>query len=275
MATRLSRENEDYVTFQADHDIKALEDFITRARAAGVKTEWFDASLEKYKRLQRAHITDIHELRAALREYVGHRAEARGDDPVKVAERELIGKKLLGFFPTPLAIIERMLALAEIEPHHHVLEPSCGKGDILDALRNRYPALALVAVEQNRTLADVLSAKGHEVQFDDFLEHRGKYDRIVMNPPFESGAEIEHIRHAYTQLHSGGRLVSVVSEGPFFRADRKSVAFREWLEELSAEIEQLPDGSFAGEDVFRQSSVRTRLITVSKDARATGANSRS
>jgi protein-L-isoaspartate O-methyltransferase len=271
MDTRLSRENDEYVTFQADHDMEALEDFLTRARAAGLKTEWVDASLEKYKRLKRANITDIHEQRAALREYIGHRTEARGDDPVKVAERELIGKELPGFFPTPLAIIERMLALAEIEPHHLVLEPSCGKGDILDALRNRYADLAVVAIEQNRTLADILSAKGHEVQFGDFLEHRGQYDRILMNPPFESGADMEHIRFAFDLLRNGGKLVSVVSEGPFFRADKRSVAYRDWLDDVGAEIEQLPDGSFAGEDVFRQSSVRTRLVTITKNASATSA----
>jgi type I restriction-modification system DNA methylase subunit len=185
-----------------------------------------------------------------LREYLAHRAETRGDYPVKVAERELIGKKLPGFFPTPVAIIERMLELAEIQSEHRVLEPSCGKGDILDAIRNFHPDVALHAIEQNLTLGDILSAKGHDVEFGDFLEHQGEYDRILMNPPFEDGADMAHIRHAYSLLRPGGRLVSVVSEGPFFRADKRSAAFREWLEEVHSDIEELPDGAFSGSDAL-------------------------
>ena len=135
MAKRLTREKEDFVTFRHDHDIEALADFLARAKGAGANVEWIERALEKYNRLQRANITDIHELRSALREYLCHRAEARGDDPVKVAERELIGKKLPGFFPTPRPIIEMLLERADIGEQHRVLEPSCGKGDILDAFK--------------------------------------------------------------------------------------------------------------------------------------------
>jgi hypothetical protein len=115
------------------------------------------------------------------------------------------------------------------------------------------------------TLADILSAKGHDVEFGDFLEHQGEYDRILMNPPFEDGEDMAHIRHAYSLLSAGGRLVSVVSEGPFFRADKRSTAFREWLKEVHADIEQLPDGAFSGSDAFRQTNIRTRLITIARN----------
>lgn len=265
MGKRLARENDEYVTFSQDYDIGALTDFLDRARGVGADVERIDSALEKYKRLQRANITDIHELRTALREYLMHRAEARGDDPVKVAERELIGKKMPGFFPTPGPVIERMLELARIEPHHSVLEPSCGKGDLIDAIKRHHPDASIHAIEVNRTLADVLSAKGHEVAFDDFLNHRGNYDRILMNPPFESGADVVHIQHAFQQLSPGGRLISVVSEGPFFRVDNRSVAFRDWLEEVSAEVERLPEDAFQGADAFRETGVRTRLITINKE----------
>jgi type I restriction-modification system DNA methylase subunit len=223
-----------------------------------------ESSLEKYNRLHRANISDIHELRAALREYLSHRAEARGDDPVKVAERELIGKKLPGFFPTPRTVIDKMLEIAAIEPEHRVLEPSCGKGDIVDAIKTRHADASLHAIEMNRTLSDILSAKGHEVEFGDFLEHHGQYDRIVMNPPFEDGADMVHLRHAFEQLRPGGRLVSVVSEGPFFRVDNRSVAFRDWLVDIAAEVERLPDDAFKGADAFRETGIRTRLITATK-----------
>jgi 16S rRNA G1207 methylase RsmC len=144
------------------------------------------------------------------------------------------------------------------------LEPSCGKGDIVDATKTECPDASLHAIEMNRTLSDILSAKGHDVEFGDFLEHRGQYDRIVMNPPFEDGADMVHIRHAFQQLRPGGRLVSVVSEGPFFRVDNRSVAFRDWLEDIAAQIERLPDDAFMGSEAFSETGVRTRLITAMK-----------
>lgn len=265
MAKRLSCEKAEYLTFKAEHDVAALTDFLERAKAVGVDVERVSTSLEKYKRLQRANITDIHELRAALREYLRHRAEKRGDSPVQIAERDLIGKDLPGFFPTPRPIIERMLELAEVKARHRVLEPSCGKGDILDALQEACPGIEHHAIEQNRTLADVLSAKGHEVEFGDFLDHYEKYDRIVMNPPFEAGQDMTHIQHAYSLLVAGGRLVSVISEGPFFRSDKQSTAFREWLAELGAETEPLPEDAFQGQAAFRETGVRTRLLFIDKE----------
>jgi hypothetical protein len=144
-------------------------------------------------------------------------------------------------------------------------ELKTGFHDILDALKDQCLGIELVAIERNYTLSDVLSAKGHEVQFGDFLEHQGSYDRIVMNPPFEYGQDMEHIRHAFSLLSPGGRLVSVVCEGPFFRSDKHSVAFREWLDEIARESEQLPDDAFQGRDAFRETSVRTRLLTLTKN----------
>lgn len=264
MRKRLVREKDDCVTFTSERDIELLADFLARAKARGLDIERVEDAFEKYKRLRKANIYDIHELRAALREYLAHRAEARGDDPVRVAERELIGKDLPGFFPTPRPVIERMLELASIDRGQRVLEPSCGKGDILDILKEECPDIELQAIERNYSLSDVLSAKGHAVTFADFLEHNELYDRIVQNPPFEQGQDIDHVRHAYSLLRPGGRLVSVVCEGPFFRGDSKSVAFRDWLEEVNADIEQLPDDAFQGREAFRQTGVRTRLVTITK-----------
>ena len=181
--------DQDFVEFVNDHQVELLEDFLGRAKAAGSRVWWFDHCLDSYKRLKAANIHDGHELRTALRELVPHLAHAAGDDPVTRAEDELRGRELPGFFPTPRRVIEQMLDLAGIEPTHRVLEPSCGKGDILDAVRREHPDVHLAALEQNLTLQGVLTAKGYGelVSYGDFLEHRGEYDRILMNPPFEEG----------------------------------------------------------------------------------------
>jgi hypothetical protein len=94
----------------------------------------------------------------------------------------------------------------------------------------------------------------------DFLEYQGHYDKIVMNPPFQQQADIDHVRHAYSLLNAGGRLVAIVSEGVFFRQDKKASAFREWLEEVGGTSEQIEAGAFDTSD--RPTGVATRLVVV-------------
>lgn len=265
MAKRINRED-NYITFTESCDIERLSDFVSRAKSTGHDTQYLEAGIEKYNRLRRANIHTLEELRAALREYLPHKASTRGDDPVRVAERELIGKKLPGFFPTPMPIIDDMLEYAEIESGHSVLEPSCGKGDIVAAILNQDLEVQLTAIEQNRTLADILNAKNIDALFEDFLDHTGLYDRIVMNPPFEQGQDIEHVRHAYERLVPGGRLVSIMSEGPFFRQDKKSTEFRTWLDEVNGNSEKLPGDAFNSAAAFRQTGVQTRILTIQKPA---------
>lgn len=171
--------------------------------------------MEDYKRLHAADIQTPHELRCALRELIPHLRKRDQDDPVQMAEAKLIGKKLPGFFPTPRPVISRMLELAEIQDDDRLLEPSCGKGDILDVVREQHPDTSLTAIELNRTLFDVLEAKRHDVRSEDFLEYEGEHDVIVMNPPFEQLLDIDHVQHAFKQLAAGGRLVSVMSSAPF------------------------------------------------------------
>lgn len=260
-----SKEQDD-VEFVNEYQIKLLEDFLGRAKAAGMKAWHLDHCLNVYKRLQSAHIEDAHELRSALRELAPHLATAADDDPVKRAEDDLRGKDLPSFFPTPRPVIERMLAAAAIEPTHRVLEPSCGKGDILDAVRRECPDVTLTAIERNLTLQGVLTAKGYDeiASYEDFLNHTGEHDRILMNPPFEQGQDMTHVRHAYHLLAPGGRLVAVMSEGPFFREDANSKAFRSWLDEVEHDVEKLPEDAFKGVEAFRQTSVRTAIVTIDK-----------
>lgn len=160
-----------------------------------------------------------------------------------------------------------MIEAARIEPGHTVLEPSAGKGDILDMLRADFgDQVHISAVEINRTLQDVLEAKGHEVEFADFLEHRGRCDRIVMNPPFEHGQDIDHVRRAYDCLRPFGRLASVMSEGPFFRTDKKAEAFRVWLQGVDGTSEQLPEHAFKGVEAIGETGCRTRLVVIDRSA---------
>jgi hypothetical protein len=53
-------------------------------------------------------------------------------------------------------------------------------------------------------------------------------------------------------------------EGPFFRSDRKSGTFRDWLDQVGGWSEQLPEDAFKSSD--RPTGVRTRLVIIDKAA---------
>jgi len=159
---------------------------------------------------------------------------------LKALELDLRLRKEPGFFVTPQAIVEKMIRLAEIGHGHTILEPSAGIGNIADHL----PKDQVKVIEWNSSRNRLLALKGYEVVGDDFLEHHGCYDRIIMNPPFENGQDVDHVRHAYQLLNPCGILVSITGEGAFFRSDKKFQAFREWLDDIGWHFIKLPDGSF-------------------------------
>jgi len=144
-------------------------------------------------------------------------------------------------FPTPPDLAERMVNFAEINPGDRVLEPSAGTGNIIDTILGLNVDCWIEIVEKNLSLVDVLASKYHKpVICGDFLEKTlfelgGKFDKIIMNPPFENGSDILHIKHALTFLKPGGRLVALCANGP--RQQKE-------LKPLAAYWEDLPEGTF-------------------------------
>lgn len=130
-------------------------------------------------------------------------------------------------FPTPPELAARMVAMAEIRPGMTVLEPSAGTGRLLGALPDGVQA---TAIEINQALAAGLrdrfqalrDAGQMAILQGDFLATYpddpptglGLFDRVVMNPPFENAADVEHILRAVRFLKPGGRLVALCAAGP-------------------------------------------------------------
>ena len=163
--------------------------------------------------------------------------------------------------PSPL--VQQLIDQADIKPGMSVLEPSAGKGDIADLLAQT--GAKVDVVELSSTLRPILKAKGHKVvghDFDTFEPPSGGYDRVVMNPPFSDGMDADHVRRAYDMLKPGGRLVAITGEGIHFRTDKKSAAFREWLDLRGGVATKLPEGSF--KSAFRPTGVATRVVVVDK-----------
>ena len=64
----------------------------------------------------------------------------------------------------------------------------------------------------------------------------------------------------------GGRLVSILGAGAFFREGRRELEFRAWLDELDHEVVDLPCGSFTGAEAFMQTGAATKLLVISREA---------
>lgn len=221
-------------------------------------------NLQHHDRLRAFGVTDTDTLRAAIGQYLACcRTDRKKASPLELALRELQNATYDGYFPTPHAVAARVVELAEIPEGARVLEPSAGKGDLADAVRRAVPSATVDVVEVIPRLREVLELKGYQLVGDDFLQFRGgPYPRIVMNPPFEQGKDAAHVRHAYELLEPGGVLVSIVSEGLFFREN--AAAFRSWLAEVGGTSEKLPEGSFMASD--RSTGVATRIVVVHKPA---------
>lgn len=112
------------------------------------------------------------------------------------------------FFPTPDNVIELMIGGEQIEGKT-ILEPSAGKGNIVDYLLAS-GAKSVIACENNEDLKKILQTKC-KVIGEDFLtinsDQVSHIDLIVMNPPFS--ADEKHILHAYNIAPAGCRIISL------------------------------------------------------------------
>lgn len=171
-------------------------------------------------------------------------------------------KKQYQFFPTPQPIAEHMCDLAELNSNSFVMEPSVGEGHLADEIWKRDFKL-FCGLELNTRMESLLTNKPYTVNFGiDFLSFEDdRWDRIIMNPPFSKQQDVEHIQKAFEILKPGGILVSVVGVSPFFRNNRKSLEFMEFLSENNAEIESLPAGAFAESGT----NVETKIIKILKE----------
>lgn len=171
-----------------------------------------------------------------------------------------------GFFQTPETVVTRMIEIVRpIDlPSSLTLEPSAGLG----AIARYLTGCNLTLIEKNEYRVGLLKKEFKNVLCMDFLDFDAPfkngnfYDRIYMNPPFEEGQDIDHVRHAYELLKNGGALVSVMGEGAFFRGDKKATSFREWLLTIGGSSEILPKGSFKESGT----GVNARLVVIRKEA---------
>ena len=162
------------------------------------------------------------------------------------------------YFPTPEPVARQVIDMAGILDHHVVLEPSAGTGHI--ARLAAETGAVVDCIELQRHMVEELRDSGlfNDVWHGDFL-HRvpnGTYDRIVMNPPFENGADMDHVAHALGFLEPDGILVAVMSAMAGERNRRRDKAFAAILERHGAERTELP------RDAFKEAGTNVACVLV-------------
>lgn len=167
---------------------------------------------------------------------------------------EMPPKNPTAFFPTPDSVIAEMPFHLMPYGTERILEPSAGKGAIAEVIRHHCSVHKIEArldvVEILPKFRTILKNKGFNVvEEPDFLAYKPEqsYDAILMNPPFnlegDTLAYITHIEHAWSMLAEGGVLVAIAPGGASFKTDKRTAAFRAFVEE-HGEIQKLASGAF-------------------------------
>lgn len=174
------------------------------------------------------------------------------------------------FYPTPQNIIDKMLCGLDFTMIKSILEPSAGKGDIVDALKkkeeihsygyNKYQ-FDIDCIEADQNLQHILKGKNFRVVYNDFLTYNSmkEYDLIVMNPPFSNGCK--HLLKALEmQKRNGGAIVCLLNAETLKNPctnDRHNLQRK--LTEYNAKIEFIQDAFL---DAERKTAVEIALVKV-------------
>lgn len=174
-------------------------------------------------------------------------------------------KKEFQFFETPDDLAERLVELSGVKEGHMILEPSAGQGSIVKAINRATGGedvycYELMPINQN-ILKNISTVK---LLGQDFLSNNEdeKYDRIIANPPFAKNQDIDHIKKMFEVLRPGGRIVTIASPSWTFGSHKKHIEFREWLDEVGATIEELPQGTFKESGT----NIKAMLLVIDKAA---------
>lgn len=122
------------------------------------------------------------------------------------------------FYPTPKKLINKMLEAIDFKTVSNILEPSAGKGDIVEGIKNKIKSIKsnnyfareanwdIDCIEIDEDLRHILTGKGLRIIHDDFLTYNGfkKYDLIIANFPFSQGDK--HLLKALELIENGGIL---------------------------------------------------------------------
>lgn len=169
------------------------------------------------------------------------------------------------FYPTPEHLVKKMASKIDFKRVNSILEPSAGKGDILQGIAQYFRKVnddyALIdCVEIDPNLRAILKDKHYNVVGNDFLTFHtySQYDLIIMNPPFKNGER--HLLKAIEMCKIGGQICCILNAETIrnpcnvYRQDLVNK-----LNEYNASIEYVSDGFITAE---RKTNVEIAIIYI-------------
>ena len=171
------------------------------------------------------------------------------------------------FYPTPPELADQMLDGLEVGYRDAILEPSAGKGDLVEAIKRalaykRYNDDYLDTIEIDPELRHILKGKEIRVVHDDFLtfDTMLRYDWIIMNPPFSRGDA--HLTKALDLLKPGGTCLCLLNAETLRNPHTKlRKALKQRLKDWDYEKTLIP-GAFKNAE--RQTNVDIVMIRVKR-----------
>ena len=180
------------------------------------------------------------------------------------------------FYPTPMSLAGKMLSRVDWKRVKYILEPSAGKGDLVNAVcrmvegrkysdqhsmcydLKEHPSQCFDVIESDYNLRLMLRGQGLRLIDDDFLHFttEKRYDLVLMNPPFSEGAK--HLIKAIQLQRNGGQICCLLNAETIrnpYTNERKQL--RDLLTEYNARIEFIKDSFKHAE---RKSGVEVALI---------------
>jgi hypothetical protein len=193
----------------------------------------------------------LKDINRALAEFYGEVLPDTADEkPAKPRPGTAVSKDLQ-YYPTPTKVVQDVLYHFEHRLQGaRVLEPSCGCGRFMDALRKAKAKPYGIEVDPRR--AAECKAKGHTVLLANFLETvpTGDFDRVVMNPPFYGKHYAKHVEHALKFLKPGGILTAILPA---------TARYDHGL--LDGKWDDLPVGSFSESGT----NINTTVLTIHRE----------
>lgn len=161
-----------------------------------------------------------------------------------------------------------MLSKTKLDNHINILEPSAGRGGIVDEIiertkNNRYSKPKIDVIELNQELQATLKGKNYNLVHDNFLtfESKKRYSVIFMNPPFNGDEGCKHLLKAIEVQERGGEIICILNaqtiKNPYSNERDRLIRL---LEQYNAEIEYL-ENAFSNSE--RHTDVEVALIYIS------------
>jgi len=236
-------------------DPREFQDFIAKASGSGVGGEaTLDGMRLKCFRNGNGHLhftkQQMDSVNKGLAEFYGEvLPDVDTKDPeAKPSSVSTEVSKDLQFYKTPKAVIDRIMNGVSWGQNKKFLEPSCGDGAILDAIKKHVPSAKTLGIEYHRGRVEQARAKGHKIMHLNFLatEPTESFDYVIMNPPFYGTHWKKHLEHGRKFLKKpesrygvGSVLICILPASAYYDGHLEEMGI------VDAAWTDLPVGSFA------------------------------